>query len=329
MQDETILKILSDIKTSSLELSKDKYDKRTLSRLKEIIKKADTLYGKQQSAYLINKYNLFLEKYFFMNKIGAKQRKELEEVALAFFYKNPRVDLTDAIDYVESCFNQINEVKRKRDEASIKALFAIDSIGVLSCSIMPSIIDNPILTSLLGINACIANKLNTKKTDDFCAKLIADKFYEMSSDVLLTDSKFFTAVYGNTLADFCIEKEVFRPNPNYDGKNPASKTIKRKMTVSDLKDISKQYFQGNTSKKNISIDESITDIESLKTSSKRIEDYSLYDCLTALTTTALSKITKENNISLENTLLQNLALSKKILEPKAKKNNLKLKIKKL
>ena len=55
MQDETILKILSDIKTSSLELSKDKYDKRTLSRLKEIIKKADTLYGKQQSAYLINK----------------------------------------------------------------------------------------------------------------------------------------------------------------------------------------------------------------------------------------------------------------------------------
>ena len=58
MQDETILKILSDIKTSSLELSKDKYDKRTLSRLKEIIKKADTLYGKQQSAYLINKYIL-------------------------------------------------------------------------------------------------------------------------------------------------------------------------------------------------------------------------------------------------------------------------------
>ena len=114
MQDETILKILSDIKTSSLELSKDKYDKRTLSRLKEIIKKADTLYGKQQSAYLINKYNLFLEKYFFMNKRGVKQRKELEEVALAFFYKTPRVDLTDAIDYVESCFNQINEVKRKR-----------------------------------------------------------------------------------------------------------------------------------------------------------------------------------------------------------------------
>lgn len=69
------MKILSDIKTSSLELSKDKYDKRTLSRLKEIIKKADTLYGKQQSAYLINKYNLFLEKYFFMNKRGVKQKK--------------------------------------------------------------------------------------------------------------------------------------------------------------------------------------------------------------------------------------------------------------
>lgn len=151
----------------------------------------------------------------------------------------------------------------------------------------------------------------------------------MSSDVLLTDFKFFTAVYGNTLANFCIEKEVFRPNPNYDGNNPANKNIERKMIISDLEDISKQYFQGNTSKKNISIDESITDIESLKTSSKRIEDYSLYDCLTALTTTALSKITKENNISLENTLLQNLALSKKILEPKAKKNNLKLKIKKL
>ena len=48
MQDETILKILSDIKTSSLELSKDKYDKRTLSRLKEIIKKADTLYDRKR-----------------------------------------------------------------------------------------------------------------------------------------------------------------------------------------------------------------------------------------------------------------------------------------
>lgn len=75
MQDETILKILSDIKTSSLELSKDKYDKRTLSRLKEIIKKADTLYGKQQNEYLINKYNLFLEKYLFMDKKGVKQKK--------------------------------------------------------------------------------------------------------------------------------------------------------------------------------------------------------------------------------------------------------------
>ena len=329
MQDEAILGILNDIKTSPLELSKDKYDKRTLARLKEIIKTADTLYGKQQNEYLINKYNLFLEKYLFMDKKGVKQKKELEEVALAFFYKTPRIDLTDAIDYVESCFNQISEVKRKRDEVSIRKLFATDSIGAFSCSIMPSIIDNPVLTSLLGINACIANQINTRKTDYFCTKLIADKFYEMSSDILLTDSKFFTAVYGNTLANFCIEKEVFRPNPNYDGKNPASKTIKRKMTVSDLKDISKQYFQENTSKKNISIDESITDIESLKTSSKKIEDYSLYDCLTALTTTTLSKITKENNISLENTLLQNLALSKKILEPKAKKNNLKSKIKKL
>lgn len=75
MQDETILKILSDIKTSSLELSKDKYDKRTLSRLKEIIKTADTLYGKQQNEYLINKYNLFLEKYLFMDKKGVKQKK--------------------------------------------------------------------------------------------------------------------------------------------------------------------------------------------------------------------------------------------------------------
>ena len=165
MQDETILKILSDIKTSSLELSKDKYDKRTLARLKEIIKTADTLYGKQQNEYLINKYNLFLEKYLFMDKKGVKQKKGLEEVALAFFYKTPRIDLTDAIDYVESCFNQISEVKRKRDEVSIKALFAIDSIGVLSCSIMPSIIDNPVLTSLLGINACIANQINTRKTD--------------------------------------------------------------------------------------------------------------------------------------------------------------------
>ena len=45
MQDETILGILNDIKTSPLELSKDKYDKRTLARLKEIIKTADTLYG--------------------------------------------------------------------------------------------------------------------------------------------------------------------------------------------------------------------------------------------------------------------------------------------
>lgn len=48
-----------------------------------------------------------------MDKRGVKQKKELEEVALTFFYKTPRVDLTDTIDYVESCFNQISEVKEK------------------------------------------------------------------------------------------------------------------------------------------------------------------------------------------------------------------------
>ena len=93
----------------------------------------------------------------------------------------------------------------------------------------------------------------------------------------------------------------------------------------DVNEYNTRYSKGYI----IPIDTAIDDIETLELSEKDIDDYSFYDCLTFLTNSAISKVRKENNIKLENTLLANLYMTKLLLETKSENRSSKSKIKKL
>lgn len=93
----------------------------------------------------------------------------------------------------------------------------------------------------------------------------------------------------------------------------------------DVNEYNTRYSKGHI----IPIDTAIDDIETLELSEKDIDDYSFYDCLTFLTNNAISKVRKENNIKLENTLLENLYMTKLLLETKSENRSKKSKIKKL
>lgn len=74
----------------------------------------------------------------------------------------------------------------------------------------------------------------------------------------------------------------------------------------------------------ITIDTAIDDIETLELTEKDIDDYTFYDYLTLLTNDAISKVRKGNNIRLEN-----LYMTRLLLENKSENRSKRSKIKKL
>ena len=105
----------------------------------------------------------------------------------------------------------------------------------------------------------------------------------------------------------------------------ANKTKEAVQKEKDVNEYNTRYSKGHI----IPIDTAIDDIETLELSEKDIDDYSFYDCLTFLTNNAISEVRKENNIKLENTLLENLYMTKLLLETKSENRSKKSKIKKL
>ena len=337
MKDETIFKILKNLKTNPLEFNEDNYNKETLGYLKKIIKSSDKLYGSKDSDYLRNKYAWYLEEYFYSNaeKDELKNINYLKKVVFGFFYKANPEDINtvfnNATKFIKDSFNQIDEYKETEggNIKSMETLLRDNGVATFSTILMYALADVKevgILGGLLGINAYMVTQLQSKDSNKFNLEKTVKRFNELVSSVKMEDEPFTTAIYGKRLADFCTGEMVFKTI--YDKETDDRRIIKGKITTEELEENAKQYIMRYSSVAQ-PINEVIDDIEILKASPKKEEDYSLYESVTALTATALDKISGENKITVENYLLKSLATSKKILEPKSRKSEFIAKVKKL
>lgn len=310
MKDETIFKILKNLKTKPLEFNEDNYNKETLGYLKKIIKSSDKLYGSKDSDYL-------------------------KKVVFGFFYKANPEDINtvfnNATKFIKDSFNQIDEYKETEggNIESMETLLRDNGVATFSTILMYALADVKevgILGGLLGINAYMVTQLKSKDSNKFNLEKTIKRFNELVSSVKMEDEPFTTALYGKRLADFCTGEMVFKTI--YDKESDDRRIIKEKITTEELEENAKQYIMRYSSVAQ-PINEVIDDIEILKASPKKEEDYSLYESVTALTATALDKISGENKITVENYLLKSLATSKKILEPKSRNSEFIAKVKKL
>lgn len=337
MKDEKIFRVLKKLKTNPLEFDEDNYDKETLGYLKKIIRSSDKLYGSKDSDYLRNKYAWYLEEYFYSNaeKDELKNINYLKKVAFGFFYKANPEDINtvfnNATKFIKDFFNQIDEYKETEggNIESMETLLRDNGVATFSTILMYALADVKkigILGGLLGINAYMVTQLKSKDSNKFNLEKTVKRFDELVSSVKMEDESFTTALYVKSLADFCTGEMVFKTI--YDKETDDRRIIKGKITTEELEEKAKQYIMRYRAIAQ-PINEVIDDIEILKASPKKEEDYSLYESVTALTATALDKISGENKITVENYLLKSLATSKKILEPKSRKSEFIAKVKKL
>lgn len=338
MKDEIIFKILKNLKTNPIEFHEENYNRETLGYLRKIIKAADKLYGSKDSDYLRNKYAWYLEEYFYSNaeRDELKNIDYLRKVVFGFFYKANPEDInavfSNTTKFIKSSFEQIddyNESEIKNIE-SMEILLRDNGLSTFSIILMYALVDLKdvgTLGGLLGTNAYMATQLKSKDLNKFNLEKTVKRFNELVSSVKMDDEPFTTALYGKRLADFCTGEMVFKSV--YDKQNDDRRIIKGKITTEELEENAKQYIMRHSDTIAQPVNEAIDDIERLKASTKQEEDYSLYESLTALTATALDKISGENKITVENYLLKSLATSKKILEPKSRKSEFIAKVKKL
>lgn len=337
MKDEKIFRVLKKLKTNPLEFDEDNYDKETLGYLKKIIRSSDKLYGSKDSDYLRNKYAWYLEEYFYSNaeKDELKNINYLKKVAFGFFYKANPEDINtvfnNATKFIKDFFNQIDEYKETEggNIESMETLLRDNGVATFSTILMYALADVKkigILGGLLGINAYMVTQLKSKDSNKFNLEKTVKRFDELVSSVKMEDESFTTALYVKSLADFCTGEMVFKTI--YDKETDDRRIIKGKITTEELEEKAKQYIMRYRAIAQ-PINEVIDDIEILKASPKKEEDYSLYESVTALTATALDKISGENKITVENYLLKSLATSKKILEPKSRNSEFIAKVKKL
>ncbi len=337
MKDETIFKILKNLKTNPREFHEENYDRETLGYLRKIIKTADKLYGSKDSDYLRNKYAWYLEEYFYGNaeRDELKNIDYLRKVVFGFFYKANPEDINavfnNTIKFIKDSFNQVDEYKESESKSieSMETILRNNGVATFSTILMYALTDVKeagILGGLLGINACMVNQLNSKESSNFNLEKTVKRFNELVISVKMNDEPFTTALYGKRLADFCTGEMVFKSV--YNKQNDDRRIIKGKITTEELEENAKQYTMRYSTIAQ-PVNEAIDDIVRLKTSTKKEEDYSLYESVTALTATALDKISGENKITVENYLLKSLATSKKILEPKSRKSEFIAKVKKL
>ena len=272
-----------------------------------------------------------MEEYFYSNaeKDELKNINYLKKVVFGFFYKANPEDINtvfnNATKFIKDSLNQIDEYKETEggNIESMETLLRDNGVATFSTILMYALADVKevgILGGLLGINAYMVTQLKSKDSNKFNLEKTVKRFNELVSSVKMEDEPFTTALYGKRLADFCTGEMVFKTI--YDKETDDRRIIKGKITTEELEENAKQYIMRYSSVAQ-PINEVIDDIEILKASPKKEEDYSLYESVTALTATALDKITVENY------LLKSLATSKKILEPKSRKNEFIAKVKKL
>jgi len=259
----------------------------------------------------------------------------LKKVAFGFFYKANPEDINtvfnNATKFIKDSFNQIDEY-RETEGGNIESMETIlrdNGVATFSTVLMyalAAVKEISILGGLLGINAYMVTQLKSKDSNKLNLEKTVKRFNELVSSVKMEDEPFTTALYGKILADFCTGEMVFKTI--YDKESDDRRIIKGKITTEELEENAKQYIMRYRSVAQ-PINEVIDDIEVIKASPKKEEDYSLYESVTALTATALDKISGENKITVENYLLKSLATSKKILEPKSRKSEFIVKVKKL
>lgn len=335
MNYKIIEEILIILKTNPREFHEENYDKETIDYLKEIISSSDKLYGRN-SKYLKNKYYRYLFNYCYKSIDSNDNLEELGKIVFGFFYKVDSKDLMTVYENSKSfllqSLNNFDELKQERTPEKAYKLLREDGITTISTILMYSLTlkdKGDSISSLLIANAYMTKELvETTKEDKSILDKVIKKVEDTAYKVKSRDHLVFETIYGLALVDYCNNDKILKLNPFYDKEEGTGRFL-NKSSIMDLeKDVNEynnRYSKGHI----IPIDTAIDDIETLELSEKDIDDYSFYDCLTFLTNNAISKVRKENNIKLENTLLENLYMTKLLLETKSENRSKKSKIKKL
>ena len=195
MKDETIFKILKNLKTNPLEFNEDNYNKETLGYLKKIIRSSDKLYGSKDSDYLRNKYAWYLEEYFYSNaeKDELKDINYLKKVVFGFFYKANPEDINTVFNnvtkFIKDSFNQIDEYKETEggNIEPMETLLRDNGVATFSTILMYALADIKevgILGGLLGINAYMVTQLKSKDSNKFNLEKTIKRFNELAIDEL-------------------------------------------------------------------------------------------------------------------------------------------------
>lgn len=340
MDDETIKNILIILKVNPAKFCEKDYNKETIKYLKEIVKSSDKLYGNEDSIYLRNQYYKYLHDYCYKNIGLNNDLDDLRKIVFGFFYKVKITKLKETLknskDLLTQSFDKLEKLHQCNNKTEkFYELLKSDGIAIISTLISHSLaaenIDNPMI-SLLTMNAFIANELveNNKEDKSHIDKVVKE-IEVLSNQVTNSDPLIFEMLYCSSLARFCNNPKILKLNPFYnkDFYNKEKKTgrVLNKLNIFDLEKKANEYRDRYLKNYSISIDTAIEDIENLQ--SKDIEDYSFYDYLVFFTTVSLNKIRKKNNMVLENTLLENLYITKLIIETKMENKGKKSKIKKL
>ena len=253
-----------------------------------------------------------------------------------FFYKVDSKDLMtvykNSKSFLLQSLNKFDELKQERTPEKVYKLLREDGITTISTILMYSLTlkdKGDSISSLLITNAYMAKELvETTKEDKSILDKVIKKVEDTADKVKSRDHLVFETIYGLALVDYCNNDKILKFNPFYDKEEGTGKFLNKSSIMNLEKDVNEynnRYSKGYI----IPIDTAIDDIETLELSEKDIDDYSFYDCLTFLTNSAISKVRKENNIKLENTLLANLYMTKLLLETKSENRSSKSKIKKL
>lgn len=335
MNYKTIEEILIILKTNPREFHEENYDKETIDYLKEIISSSDKLYGRN-SKYLKNKYYRYLFNYCYKSIDSNDNLDELGKIVFGFFYKVDSKDLMTVFENSKSfllqSLNKFDELKQERTSEKVYKLLREDGITTISTILMYSLTlkdKGDSISSLLITNAYMAKELvETTKEDKSIVDKVIKKVEDTAENVKIGDKIIFEITYGLALVDYCNNDKILKLNPFYN-KGEGIRKFLNKSSIKDLENDVNEYNTRYSKGHIIPIDTAIDDIETLELSEKDIDDYSFYDCLTFLTNNAISKVRKENNIKLENTLLENLYMTKLLLETKNENRSKKRKIKQL
>ena len=336
MTDDNIANILILLKTYPDKFYEKNYDKETLKKIKEIIKSADILYGKE-SYYLKNKYYNYMNDYFLekVPSLEVKDINELKKIVYGFFYKAEPVDLVSSFEnpaqLIRRSFEQIDETKEiGTKEAMIKLLEKAGMTTVTMYHLTKLYGDKEQnLNLILSLNAVIFNQL-TEELNIPNSKIneVANHLEKVGEKVYSSDSLIHETIYGLVLADFCTRKKMPMLNPNYHKGIDNRKIIMQSVNSQELARDVNSFYERYSNGRIIQIHSACDELDNL-TLPEKVEDYSLYDSLAFLTNVTISKIRCENNLELENVLLENLVLAKASLKFKSKNQKLKTKVKKI